>query len=74
MNRKVRGLADRCFSLDNELGGYLAAQALLRLKHRSIAYISGPLDYVDAQQRLEGHKRALTEAGVAFDVAPAARR
>jgi LacI family transcriptional regulator len=67
VNRKVRGIADRCFSLNNELGGYLAAQSLLRLKHRRIAYISGPLDWVDAQQRLEGHKRALAEAGVAFD-------
>jgi LacI family transcriptional regulator len=67
VNRKVRGLGDRCFSLNNELGGYLAAQSLLRLNHRKIAYISGPLDFVDAQQRLEGHKRALAEAGVAFD-------
>ena len=67
VNRKVRGLADRCFSLNNELGGYLAAQSLLRLKHKKIAYISGPLDFVDAQQRLQGHKRALAEAGVKFD-------
>jgi LacI family transcriptional regulator len=67
VNRKVRGLADRCFSLNNELGGYLAAQSLLRLKHKRIAYISGPLDFVDAQQRLAGHKRALAEAKVAFD-------
>jgi LacI family transcriptional regulator len=67
VNRKVRGLADRCFSLDNELGGYLAAQSLLQLKHRKIAYISGPLDWADAQQRLKGHKRALAEANVAFD-------
>lgn len=67
VNRKVRGLNDRCFSLNNELGGYLAAQSLLRLKHRKIAYISGPLDFVDAQQRLIGHKRALVEAGVTFD-------
>lgn len=67
VNRKVRGIADRCFSLDNELGGYLAAQSLLRQKHRKIAYISGPLDWVDAQQRLKGHKRALAEAGVTFD-------
>lgn len=67
MNRKVRGLADRCFSLNNELGGYLAAQCLLKLKHRRIAYISGPLDWVDARQRLIGHKRALEEAGVKFD-------
>jgi LacI family transcriptional regulator len=67
VNRKVRGLADRCFSLNNEIGGYLAAQSLLGLGHRKIAYISGPLDWVDARQRLEGHKRALTEAGVTFD-------
>ena len=49
VNRKVRGIADRCFSLDNELGGYLAAQSLLQLKHRKIAYISGPLDWADAR-------------------------
>ena len=67
VNRKVRGLADRCFSLNNEVGGYLAAQSLLGLGHRKIAYISGPLDWVDARQRLEGHKRAFTEAGVTFD-------
>jgi LacI family transcriptional regulator len=67
VNRKVRGIPDRCFSLNNELGGYLAAQSLLKLKHRKIAYISGPLDWVDAQQRLEGHKRALAEAGLTFD-------
>jgi LacI family transcriptional regulator len=67
MNRKVRGLADRCFSLNNELGGYLAAQSLLKLKHRRIAYVSGPLDFVDAKQRLAGHRRALEEAGVKFD-------
>ena len=67
MNRKVRGLADRCFSLNNELGGYLATQSLLKLKHKRIAYISGPLSFVDAKQRLAGHKRALDEAGVKFD-------
>jgi LacI family transcriptional regulator len=67
MNRKVRGLADRCFSLNNELGGFLATQSLLKRKHKKIAYVSGPLDWVDARQRLAGHKRALAEAGVKFD-------
>jgi LacI family transcriptional regulator len=67
MNRKVRGLADRCFSLDNELGGYLATQHLLKFKHKRIAYISGPMDFVDAKQRLAGHRRALEEAGVKLD-------
>ena len=67
VNRKVRGIADRCFSLDNELGGYLAARSLLQAQHRNIAYISGPLDWADAHQRLQGHKRALAEASVTFD-------
>ncbi len=67
MNRKVRGLTDHCFSLNNELGGYLATKSLLKHKHRRIAYVSGPLDWGDARQRLAGHKRALTEAGVKFD-------
>jgi LacI family transcriptional regulator len=67
MNRKVRGLADHCFSLNNELGGYLATQSLIRHKHRKIAYVSGPLDWVDARQRFQGHKRALAEAGLKFD-------
>lgn len=67
MNRKVRGLTDHCFSLNNELGGYLATQTLIKRKHRRIAYISGPLDWVDAKQRFAGHKRALAEANVKFD-------
>lgn len=67
VNRKVRGLHGHCFSLNNELGGYLATQALLKRKHRRIAYISGPLAWVDAKQRLAGHRRALAEAGVRFD-------
>src|SRR6185295_15850263 len=67
-NRKVRGLNDHCFSLNNELGGYLATKSLLKHKHKRIAYVSGPLDWGDAKQRLAGHKRALTEAGVKFDV------
>jgi LacI family transcriptional regulator len=67
VNRKVRGIADRCFGLNNELGGFLATQSLLRLKHRSIAYVSGPLDWFDAQQRLAGHKRALAEYNLKLD-------
>lgn len=67
MNRKVRGIADHCFSLNNELGGYLATQCLIRHKHKRIAYVSGPLDWGDARQRLAGHQRALAEAGLKFD-------
>lgn len=64
VNRRVEGLAEACTSLDNEKGGYLATRHLLELGHQDIAYISGPTDKCDASLRLEGHKRALSEAGL----------
>ena len=64
VNRQVEGLPEVCTSLDNEKGGYLATRHLLELGHKDIAYISGPTDKCDASLRLEGHKRALSEAGL----------
>ncbi len=66
INRHIPQLADRCISLDNELGGYMAAEALLKKGHRDIAYISGPLWKVDASERFKGHRRALKEYGVEY--------
>ena len=66
MNRVVPALADRCLNLDNRQGGYLATRLLIGKGHRNIAYISGPLGWLDASQRLAGHKRALAEAGIKF--------
>jgi LacI family transcriptional regulator len=67
MNRLVEQLADRCINLDNLLGGYLATKHLLELGHRTIAYVSGPMWKRDAQERYQGHQRALQEFGVPFD-------
>ncbi|AMK00226.1 LacI family transcriptional regulator [Alteromonas macleodii] len=64
VNRQVEGLPEACTSLDNEKGGYLATRHLLELGHKDIAYISGPTDKCDASLRFEGHKRALSEAGL----------
>ncbi|MEC7284962.1 MAG: LacI family DNA-binding transcriptional regulator [Pseudomonadota bacterium] len=64
VNRQVEGLPEACTSLDNEKGGYMATRHLLELGHKDIAYISGPTDKCDASLRLEGHKRALSEAGL----------
>lgn len=66
-NRVVSGLEDKCITLNNELGGYLATRHLLEIGHEDIAYISGPLTWGDAKARLAGHKRALEEAGMTFD-------
>ncbi len=67
MNRLIPGLEDRCITLDNEHGGYLATRRLLDLGHKDIAYIAGPLTWGDASARLAGHKRALQEYGRRFD-------
>lgn len=67
MNRVVSGLEDRCISLDNEHGGYIATTMLLEMGHRRIAYVSGPLAWGDASARLDGHRRALKEYGQELD-------
>jgi len=69
INRRVTELEDRCFYLDNHLGGYLATKHLIEQGHRDIAYISGPLTIEDATARLQGHKKALSEYGISFNPA-----
>lgn len=67
LNRFIPELAERCITLNNKHGGYLAAKYVLEQGHKNIAYISGPLWKKDAQERLAGHKQALEEHDIAFD-------
>jgi LacI family transcriptional regulator len=67
MSRIVPELKDNCIYLDNELGGYLAAKAVIEQGHTNIAYISGPPWKPDSQNRLAGHKRALSEYHLPFN-------
>ena len=69
MSRIVEDLESKCIYLDNELGGYLAAKAVIDLGHEHIAYISGPQFKADSKDRLRGHKRALDEYGLTFNEA-----
>lgn len=48
-----------------ELGGYLATQALIDAGHRDIGIITGNLKKSLAQNRLQGYKNALRDAGIA---------
>ena len=59
------------FSLkfDNVTGARLAAEHLLQLGHRRIAFIAGPAAHPDAVERQRGYRAALEAAGVAFDPA-----
>jgi DNA-binding LacI/PurR family transcriptional regulator len=46
----------------NEDGAYEATKYLIRLGHRRLAAITGPLHLTNAQQRLAGFQRAIKEA------------
>ena len=67
LNRLLPEMADRCITLDNEHGGYVAAKCLLKRGHTQIAYVSGPRWKEDSFKRLAGHKRAFAEFGVEMD-------
>jgi LacI family transcriptional regulator len=61
--------AKRVFSLpvDDRRGATIATQHLLKLGHHNIAFITGAPDHPDAQERLQGYRRALADAGIAYE-------
>lgn len=67
VGRLVEGLEDKCISLQNESGGYLATKMVIEQGHTDIAYIAGPQFKPDAKARVAGHKRALAEHNIAFN-------
>lgn len=64
LNRFVDGLQERCVTLNNQHGGYLATDYLLKYGHSRIGYISGPMWKYDAEQRYLGHLRALAQHNI----------
>lgn len=64
VNRHAAGDARHCFAVDHELGGRLAARALLERGHRRIACIAGPADAPDNALRMAGFLAELAVHGV----------
>ena len=63
----VTAVADDTFltaSVDQELGAVLAVRHLIELGHRTIAHVSGPLDWLDARGRHRGWQAELRAAGL----------
>jgi LacI family transcriptional regulator len=56
-------------AVDNRAGGLLAARHLLGLGRRRIACIAGPREVGISNERIDGVRGALQDAGVAFDAA-----
>lgn len=56
-------------SVDDVAGGRMAAEHLIELGRRTIAYVGGPLSLRQASDRLEGARRAVAEhPGVSLEV------
>lgn len=54
-------------SVDHLQGAYLATEHLIKLGHKKIGCITGPLILDDARQRLAGYKQALKDNGIKID-------
>jgi len=52
---------------DDLLASFSATQHLLKLGHKRIAFLAGPLSTPWTQERFEGYRRALREAGMEVD-------
>ncbi|MDD2958458.1 MAG: LacI family DNA-binding transcriptional regulator [Lachnospiraceae bacterium] len=64
VDRYIDIQTDRIVCVDHVQGGYLATSYLLKMGHKNIAYITGPSNLIDSQQRLTGCNEALGEYGI----------
>ncbi len=68
VDRKLRGLAACSVSTDNTAGGQMATDYLIHLGHRSIAFISFPIENTSTiEDRLTGFIHSHAEHGVFID-------
>lgn len=64
-----RNLSDpriNCIWVDNTEGAYLVTKHLIKKGYRRIAHIAGIFYYQTSLDRIEGYKKALSEAGIGF--------
>lgn len=66
INRHIPEIAERCISLDNYKGAYLATEYLLKNGHTKIACIGSSHHIEDAQERVQGYQQALADHGVSL--------
>lgn len=64
INRHIEALAERCVSLDNFKGAFLATEFLIRHGHSKIAFICSNHTIEDVEQRRRGYLAALNKYGI----------
>lgn len=52
---------------DNQVGAYNAVRHLIRLGHKRIAHIQGPMQWLCSRERRQGYCDALEESGLCLD-------
>jgi LacI family transcriptional regulator len=67
IDRDVPNVEVDAVLIDNQLGGFLATRHLLELGHQRIACIAGPSSITPSAERLIGYRRALEQAGIAYE-------
>jgi len=69
INRRLRGAGVCSVLLDDEAGGRLATEHLLRTGHRAVGLLAGPHGSHSGRLRAGGYRAALEEAGFAYRAA-----
>lgn len=67
MNRYIPEISDQCICMDNEWGGYIATEHLIKNGHRRIGCVTGQLSKIDSRERLQGYRNALEKYGIEYD-------
>lgn len=65
--RRIDALASDWFALDDDFGIHEATRHLAGLGHRRIAYLGGLTKLSTGETRLRAYRRALQDAGIAYD-------
>jgi len=64
INRYIEEIADRCISLDNYTGAYLATKHLIENGHKKIACLASNHNIEDAEARKQGYLAALKDHAI----------
>lgn len=67
IGRQIESKQVSSMKVDNSIGAYIATNHLIQQGHKRIVHLQGIISHADAQQRLEGYKRALTDAGLTIN-------
>ncbi len=64
IDRLPKGWDGDSVTANNQSGAYRATQHLIKMGHKRLAVITGPLHLTNAEERLNGFKQAVDEAGL----------